>query len=167
MNIDNLNKPESTLEFEKLSEAAYSYLFKRQEECEQKYKMFNYESWFYNQDTGLLTFSDKNVVKIEIIYEQVGTILKSTNTWLWSWENPHIEEQVKKDILQVKEYGVENNIESLTKPKWRADEYDGWEMTAIAAYLLKAKGAYRFPLENTFSFVIFKEIYDRRVESFN
>ena len=43
-----------------------------------------------------------------------------------------------------------------------AEEVDGWEMTAISAYLLKAKGAYRVPTGKTFSFMLFMEIEDLR-----
>jgi len=129
---------------------------------ESVYDIGSYENWFYDQRTGLLTFSNDNLKQIEIRYEDVGSISKISDTWLWSWANPHLEEQVKTEILLVKEYGKNNNIEHLTKKKWKADQYDGWEMTAIAAYLMKAKGAYRVPTENTFSFMIFKEIIDLR-----
>ena len=60
----------------------------------------------------------------------------------------------------MKEYGLRRNFEKLITPKWTADQYDGWEMTAIASYLLKTKGAYRVPASNgkLFSFMIFKNI---------
>ncbi len=85
-----------------------------------------------------------------------------SNTWLWSWANPHLEEKIKTKILKVKEYGEKHKIESLTKSKLQANEVDGWEMTAISAYLMKAEGAYRVPTDRTFSFMIFKEVKDLR-----
>ncbi|QJD95766.1 hypothetical protein HH214_07725 [Mucilaginibacter robiniae] len=153
-------QPIKTNEFESLSKKAYTYMFEQQEIVQQKYGLTGYESWYYDQGAGVLTFSDNGMVKLKIDYEEVGTISKISNTWLWSWANPHIDEKVKMAILAVKEYGIENNIKALTKEKWYADEYDGWEMTAIAAYLIKAKGAYRVPLENTISFMLFKNIID-------
>lgn len=53
---------------------------------------------------------------------------------------------MKQKILSVKDYGQKRKFEKLINAKWTADEYDAWEMTAIAIYLLKAKGAYRVPL---------------------
>jgi hypothetical protein len=123
-----------------------------------------YESWYYDQALGELIFSDGDVVKIKIKYETVGSVSKITDTWLWSWANPHLEEKIKTDIIKVKNYGIDNQLELLTKSKWYADQYDGWEMTAISAYLMNAKGAYRVPLDNTYSFMIFKEVIDMRDE---
>lgn len=160
----NLEKPNRTSEFETLSKKAYEYLIEQQKNVEETYGIHNYENWFYHQGTGILTFSnlENQTEIIEIQYEEVGSISKISKTWLWSWANPHLDSKIKTDIEIVKNYGEENNLESLTKRKWFGDEYDGWEMTAIAAYLMKAKGAYRLPLENTFSFVIYKEMNDKR-----
>lgn len=159
----NLEKPHRTSEFETLSEKAYEYLIEQQKIVEETYGIHNYENWFYDQETGILTFSNsENQNIVEIQYEEVGSISNISDTWLWSWANPHLEPKIKSEIEMVKNFGKTNNLESLTKRKWFGDEYDGWEMTAIAAYLMKAKGAYRFPLENTLSFVIYKEIKDKR-----
>ena len=158
----NLEKPERTKEFESLSEKAYEYLNKQQEIMDKKYELGTYEKWFYDQETGLLTFSDGDTVKIKIRYEEVGSISKVSETWLWSWANPHLESKIKTDILKVKEYGKKNNLEPLTKRKFNADQYDGWELTGISAYLMSAKGAYRVPTEKTYSFMIFKEVIDLR-----
>ena len=159
---ENLETPNETKEFEKLSKISYEYLNLKQKEVEEKYGIGKYENWFYDQEKGTLTFSDKGIDKIIIKYEEVGSISKISKTWLWSWANPHLEEQIKTEINLVKEYGENNKVEKLIKRKWNADEYDGWEMTAISAYLMKAKGAYRVPTEKTFSYMIYKEIIDLR-----
>jgi hypothetical protein len=154
----NLEKPSRNSEFEKLSKLAYEYLFEQQKIVEEKYGIHQYEDWFYDQETGILTFSNQDGKLIDINYLEVGTISKITETWLWSWANPHLEKIITKDIEIVKDFGERNSFESLSKRKWIADEYDAWEMTAISAYLLKAKGAYRILTENVLSFLIYKEI---------
>ena len=161
-NEQGLSKPKATDQFEELSKKSYEYLTNQQKLMEEKYGLGKYEKWFYDQETGELTFSDSDTIKIKIKYEEVGSISKVSETWLWSWANPHLENGIKTDIIKVKEYGVQNELEQLTKRKWYADEYDGWEMTAISAYLMNAKGAYRVPTEKTFSFMIFKEVIDLR-----
>ncbi len=162
MQIDDLGKPIETEDFDDFLEEAYKYLNVQQEYCKSFYRLGEYEKWFYDQATGLLTFSNKDIVQLEIDYEKVGSISKISNTWLWAWANPHLLPTINSEIIKVLEFGEENEFERLTKRKWYADEYDGWEMTAIAAYILKAKGAYRIPTENTFSFLIFKNIRDFR-----
>ena len=166
MTIENLNleTPNRTPEFEALSKKAYKYLNEQQKIVEKTYGIHGYENWFYDQETGILTFSNSETENniVEIQYEEVGSISKISETWLWSWANPNLDPKIKTEIKIVKNFGEVHNLESLTKSKWFGDEYDGWEMTAISAYLMKAKGAYRLPLENTFTFVIYKEIIDTR-----
>ena len=149
-----------TISFDNLSKKAYEYLNRQQEICTTVYKIESYQNWYYDQLTGELTFSDNGVKKLIIDYEEVGSVSEATNTFLWAWDNPHLEQKVKSEIIKVKEYGLKRNFEKLIKPKWTADQYDGWEMTAIASYLLQTKGAYRVPTTDIklFSFMIFKNI---------
>jgi hypothetical protein len=149
-----------TISFDILSSKAYDYLIEQQEICKTKYKISNYQNWFYDQETGELTFSDNGVKKLIIKYEDVGSVSLVTNSWLWSWANEHTEAKVKSEINMVKDYGEKRNFDKLVNKKWTADEADGWEMTCIAAYLMKAKGGYRVKLNNDrlIQFMIFKEI---------
>ncbi|PVD51677.1 hypothetical protein DC498_13190 [Terrimonas sp.] len=158
---DNLPITElDTISFYDLSKRAYDYLNKQQDTCNSVYKIGTYQNWYYDQLTGELTFSDNGIKKLIIDYEEVGSVSEVTNTFLWAWGNPHLEEKIKSEIVRVKEYGQKRKFEKLINPKWTADQYDGWEMTAIASYLLKSKGAYRVPTSNDklFSFMIFKNI---------
>lgn len=149
-----------TISFKDLSQKAYEYLEREQELANNVYHINDYEHWQYDQLTGELTFSDSGVKKLIIDYEEVGSISFKSNTWLWAWENPHLEWKVKSEIGMVRAYGRKRGFEKLANPKWTADLYDGWEMTAIAAYLMKAKGAYRVPSSDSllYSFMIFKNI---------
>ncbi len=159
---DELTKPEITEEFRDFLTTSYNYLTEQQEICNTKFGMGNYERWDYNQETGLLEFSDSGIVKLRIKYVDVGSISNISNTWLWSWDNPNTLDNVKCNISEVREFGESKGYERLTKSKWYGDEYDGWEMTAISAYILQAKGAYRVPTGDLFSFMIFTEIEDLR-----
>jgi hypothetical protein len=65
-------------------------------------------------------------------------------------------------IQKLRSFGAKPGFEKLTQASWPGDETDGWEMTAAAAMLLSAKGAYRAPDENGALFLIFTDIH--RVE---
>ena len=158
----DLSRPEFNEEFFELIKKGYDYLTVQQKRMEDEYAIGTYESWDYDQETGFLSFSNGDTVKIKIQYEEVGSISKNSKTWLWAWANPHLEGKIKSEIEIVKRYGIENKFEPLTKSKWYGNEYDGWEMAGISALLMNAKGAYRVPTENTFSFMIYKEVIDLR-----
>jgi len=160
--IDDLLIPEPNEIFLNFLETAHEYLITQQDFCQVNYGLNNYERWHYDQETGLLEFSDSGVVKLRIKYAEIGSISKMTNTWLWAWANPNLTDKVKHDSKQILSFGKTKGYERLTKKKWYGDEYDGWEMTSISAFILKAKGAYSIPTERTISFVVFLEIEDLR-----
>ncbi|MGN8058647.1 DUF6882 domain-containing protein [Pedobacter sp. 22163] len=149
-----------TVSFEELSKISCEYLKNQQAHCMEKYKIGKYERWDYDQRTGKLIFSDQGVRKVIIDYEEVGSVSLKSNTWLWAWGNSSIEENVKKEITTIRTYGIKRGFESLLKAKWSADIVDGWDMAAISAYILKAKGVYRTPSHDNklFSFMLFKKI---------
>lgn len=59
---------------------------------------------------------------------------------------------------KVREYGVVNGFEKLTSGFLDADEYTGWEMTAVAAHVLDAPGAYSFPTERGRCWLVYRKI---------
>src|SRR5687767_7872694 len=94
-----------TISFEDLSKKAYDYLNGQQDTNNAIYKIGNYQNWFYDQFTGELTFSDNGIKKLIVDYEEVGSLSIKTNTWLWAWNNPHLEEKIKSEIGIVRDYG--------------------------------------------------------------
>lgn len=149
-----------TISFSSLSQKSYDYLNEQQIISDSLYDISGYQNWFYDQNTGELTFSDSGIKKLIIDYEEVGSLSFKSNTWLWYWGNPHLEQKIKSEIGTVREFGIRRDFEKLINAKWNADVYDGWEMTAIASYLMKAKGAYRVPSKDSLllSFMIYKNI---------
>ena len=127
--------------------------------CKSEFKIGTYKRFDWNQETGELIWSDDGVKKVIAKVQFVGSVSTISNTWLWSWENPSILDGMKNEMNKVKAFGKENKIEKLTTAKWPAEEVDGWEMTAIAAHILKAKGAYRSPGKTGFTFMVFTDIY--------
>ena len=58
----------------------------------------------------------------------------------------------------VRAFGRENSFEKLTAASWVGDETDGWEMTAVAAWVLEARGAYRAPSSDDALFMVLTEV---------
>jgi hypothetical protein len=124
-----------------------------------EFRLNQYSRMDYEQETGMMIFSDVGVVpRVAAHYQIVGSLSRKTNTWLWAWDNPYLLENTLEDIWKVKEFGDKNHIEYLINPKWEATEQEAWDMTAIAAYLLKAKGSYAFLSDEIQVFVIFTRI---------
>lgn len=147
------------IQYRELLAKSREYLDKLQEECDQKFRLNQLNRMDYEQETGRMIFSDEGVrSRVVADYQIVGSLSGRSKTWLWAWDNPYLLENINQDIWEVKKFGDINSIEKLTTPKWEATEQDAWDMTAIAAKLLKAKGAYSFLSDDIRVYVILTRI---------
>jgi hypothetical protein len=145
-------------EFKVLSKTAYEYLNAQQERAKSEFHIGAYERYDWDQDARRIVWSDHGEPKVIADIHFVGSTSLKSGTWLWSWANPTVLKSMSEDMAEVRRYGEMHHIPPLTEAKWPADEIDGWEMTAIAAYVLQSKGAYRSTDTNGFTFMVFSDI---------
>jgi hypothetical protein len=126
--------------------------------CEEEFRIGSWQRWDYDLERATLTFSENGVPKVLASIQVIGTTSVSGGTWMWGWANESLPPNVTKAVAKVREFGQAENIAKLTEAELRDDEYLGWEMTAVAAKLLGAKGAYRCPDENGFVYVVYSSI---------
>ncbi len=113
-----------------------------QDKFKNDYDVDWYDNWFYNQSTGLLTFSTGDQ-QLNFKYFDVGSFSEKSNTWKWSWDNDSTLENVKEKARLVKEFGVSSELSKLTSGYFDSDEFEAWEFAAIAAKLTNGIGVYR------------------------
>ncbi|MBI3546704.1 MAG: hypothetical protein HY081_08975 [Gammaproteobacteria bacterium] len=130
----------------------------KQDALETLFSLSKHKRWDYDQSTGLLTFSNNGIPAVIADVEFIGSYSTVSETWLWSWSNFHLLENVRTRIKAVREYGEHRAFPRLTIPKWPADEVHGWEVSAVATHVLSAKGVYRAPTENGFLFMAIMEV---------
>jgi hypothetical protein len=149
---------ESDVALAQLLDSSIPYLQARQNELELHYRINSYPRYDWYQENAELVFSDKGKPVVVADVQFVGSISTRSGTWMWSWANASLLESAKSRIRQVRAYGEGHSILQLACACWEGDEADGWEMTAISAFLLKAKGAYRSPDENGSTFMVMTDI---------
>lgn len=144
-------------EFETFVSESNDYLKARIEHAKAEFGIGDLPRYEYDLYRGEIWWSEVGAPKVRGRVMVVGTISTKSNTWLWSWANPHFADVRLGDIDKVRAFGEAGGITKLIDQKWDADEVDGWEMTSISARLLEAEGAYRSPSEMGFVFML----YDR------
>jgi len=149
---------ERTAPFEALIEGAQTYLRDRQAALGKEYRLWEWPRYDWHQETRQLIFSDNGVSKVIVDIQFVGSISTKSDTWLWAWANDTVEPALSSSMRIVRNYGEKLGFEQLTSKKWHAHEVDGWEMTSIAAFLLKATGAYRSPKDDGFTFMVMTDV---------
>lgn len=129
-----------------------------QAELHKQYNIDSYENWWYDQHTGLFTFSTGGEKELNFKYVEVGTFSEKSATWMWAWHNESILDKARKPSEAIKEFGGTHCFEKLTTGTFESDEYDAWEFAAIALELLGGKGVYRPVSEKLKHFFILQEL---------
>ncbi len=133
---------------------SHAYLDAQQENLRSAFRLGEWQQYHYDQDAETLTFSSAGRAGLVARIQVVGSTSNRSRTWLWAWANPTILEPVRSRLSVVRQFGLRNDFRRLVEPSWPGDEIDGWEMTAAAAYLLEAAGAYRAPSEEGALFLL-------------
>jgi hypothetical protein len=150
--------PARSKAFGALIKSSQAYLTECQDALKQEFLLASWPRYDWSQATCQLAFSDGGRPKVVADIQFAGSISTKANTWLWAWANTSVASEVSHSLLKVREYGDAHGFPHLTLPEWGADEQDGWAMTAVATFLLRAKGAYRSPDESGFTFMVMTAI---------
>ncbi|MEL6190438.1 MAG: DUF6882 domain-containing protein [Bacteroidota bacterium] len=126
-----------------------------QDEFFKVYKLDLGPNWFYDQDLNVFTFTYENR-KVHFMYVFVGSFSFETDTWRWSWDNSSIPEKVKEDMDKILAFGKERGYEQMYTGLLHADEYSGWEMTALANHFVNGIGCYKAPSDHLDLYFLFK-----------
>lgn len=114
---------------------------------------FDWDPW-----RGELVFSTDGVPKVVAAVQVVGSLSTRFKTWLWAWANSALLPSVRQSVIRVRQFGEERTLLTLIQPKWAAKEADAWQMTAIAHKLTDARGAFKCPSEDGFTFMVFTDL---------
>jgi hypothetical protein len=145
--------------FEALLAAALTYTERCQDRAEHEFHMLRYERWYWNGDRRELTFHDEPATH-ELVADAdvIGSYSLNTRTWLWVWDNDNYAPEAKRRISPVAVFGEVRGIEKLSDSCWAAGETDGWEMAALANYLLGGQAIYRAPMDHLYVFLLLDKL---------
>lgn len=122
-----------------------------------KFGIMAWERFDYDLAARSLTFSHKGRPRVTAEIQLVGT---TDAEFLWGWANAGWwPASAIEDVLKVRAWGEAQGIQSLVAPRLSGDMTDiGWGMTALAAKITGAVGAYR-PVDGPRSlFLLYRSI---------
>ncbi|MBP5622145.1 MAG: hypothetical protein J6X44_09040 [Thermoguttaceae bacterium] len=115
-------------------------------------------SWTFDGKSGLIKFQLRNGSEVAYAAQIVGSLNENTQTFLWSWANSSIPENLSEAAAKVREIGEERNWNLLTNPKFECDQDVAFMLTCAASELTKLPFFYRGPAGNgVYLFFIFGE----------
>ena len=123
-----------------------------QEKNARLHEQFQIDDWprfDYDLATRQIVFSTGDQPKVIAEIQVVGTTSQNAGNWLWAWANGHWPANCVEDAERTCAFGEEHGIGELTSGYVEDDDLNalGWELTAVAARICDAAGAYRPPRE--------------------
>ena len=115
-----------------------------------EFRLGSWPRFDYDLENRQLVFSEDGKPKVIADIQVAGTTSARAGNWLWAWANSDWPPQCVEDAERVCSFGEEHAIAELTSGYVKDDDLNalGWELTAIAARVCDAAGAYRPPRED-------------------
>ena len=135
------------MDYNDFAEKCMDELHVLQDKFQKDFDINSYGNWFYNQVTGLLTFSNEEE-ELNFKYFEVGSFSQKGNTWKWAWDNEDSLENIKNASKDVKIFGAKSKYKKLIEGYFPSDEFDAWEFAAIALKIGNGIGVYRPVVDN-------------------
>ncbi|MGX7689789.1 DUF6882 domain-containing protein [Flectobacillus roseus] len=93
--------------------------------------------WSFNLEKGTIMFEDYTFPM-----QVYGSFSKSSGTWLWAWENQHLQQTPKiiANSLLLKQLGERFDISHLTVPQYDSNQNELYDLGLIACGMFGQDG---------------------------
>jgi hypothetical protein len=147
-------------EYVALLTVASDSLTARQHRLDAEFHFAAHQRFDWDEEAGLLVFSDHDTAKVISHIQFVGEVTTRDSSWRWSWGNDDVAPPMQRATRSARWYGWRHGIRLLRQPHWTGDQQDGWEMTALTAWITDAVGAYRAPYSDSsgYSFPVLRDM---------
>ena len=147
--------PALPLELDRLLDDSRRWLAAHTQELDASVCIRDHTRWELDMGRGEIRFDFADGRSTTAPFQAIGTINTQTGTWLWAWDNPSIAEPLRQHSLAVRAFGEQQQYVLLTTRTFPCDEDLAWRLTALAAKLNNAQGAYRAPAGTALLFLTF------------
>jgi len=126
---------------------AFHLLQEKNARLKTEFRLGEWSRFDYDVDAGVLVFSDDRKPRVVADIQVVGTTSLKTGDWLWAWANSHWPESRTADAKAVRDFGERHGVRELVRESLADENLNalGWGLTAVAARVTDALGAYRPP----------------------
>ena len=129
-----------TIDWQDWSREAQRLMQRRNEEWRARYGLSS-EPYHWDMDSAQLSFQGADDVLVADI-TLVGSLSRTSNTFLWGWADHHAPEPVTRRIGRVREFGEANDLSLLVDEIFEADHAQALELAVIAGRVLDAAGVF-------------------------
>jgi hypothetical protein len=113
------------------------------EKLNRDWSFSNYKTWGFDQLSGIFFLELHDGSRVEADGQVIGSYKPAQKSWEWAWNNPNVEEAMKRDVQAVRTFGETEKIEYLRKGVIPApNKLFPMYLSGIAIKILGAEGVY-------------------------
>jgi hypothetical protein len=125
------------------SRVAPENITKNSKKLNRDWNFSNYKTWGFDQVAGVFFLELRDGSRVEADGQIIGSYVASRSSWEWAWNNPEVEEPMKRDVKLVRAFGEKEKIEYLTKGMVPApDKLFPMYLAGIAIKIMGAEGVF-------------------------
>ncbi len=133
-------------EFDAFVETANQELDQKQDALMKKFRLGQWEDFWFDQTKGCLQFKDsKGRVQVEATVTPIGSFSEESGTWQWGWANQSLVEPLRRKSEKLKGLFDRTGIEVFRMKTVKMDEAMAWQTAAMSVSHLGALGCYQIP----------------------
>jgi hypothetical protein len=110
----------------------------------EKWRLEELPRFDWDQVNGTISFGGSSRTVIADI-QFLGSWSESAGTWMWAWANDSVEESMKKEVEEVRSFGVAKDLAELTEAVMEGPIEAAWDMASLSCYILRSEMVYRAP----------------------
>ncbi len=127
-------------------------------------KFFTSNRWHYDDGARTISFFDERPGEAVVADVTItGSFSTRTSSWMWAWANDGYTDAERAAVAPLRVFGEVRGIEKFQSAHWSAEEVDGWEVTQIAADLLRAAAIYRAPFDHVLVYMLLNKFREEHV----
>lgn len=135
-------------------------LSKQQKALSRRFRLTEAD-WAVNQDQGLIHFGRKDGAVVTAPVQIIGSWNPNTSYFTWGWDHPSVQTRLRADAERTRWFGDKHDLPELTTRALKVTEQEAWRLTAVAAKVNAAAGAYRGPTDGP---VVFMTLGDPKLK---
>lgn len=141
-------------EFDGYVARAVAELKSKQRFLEAEFGLGRYERYFIDYDKEELQFTSGGRIVLSFAITAVGSYLPGKKSWLWSWANESLPDNVRKKASAVRQLSDLTGVGIFAQRGARIEEATAYELVALSCRLFGALGAYLAPQQDLRTYVL-------------
>lgn len=117
------------------------------------YRIGSFDEFYLDQPAGTLSFRNAGGGDCVVCtITPIGSFCPGTRTWQWGWSNPNIPAPLRQRAEPLRSLAQQTGLQIFSERIVNADEQMAHDLTALSVAHLAARGFYRVPMSQVFTF---------------